>query len=64
MKPGLLPAPFLNFMVKLQVAPKASEAIDSLMASGMDHHLLVKEGDYIEMMTLLCKYMGVKKVTF
>lgn len=34
------------------------------MASGMDHHLLVKEGDYIEMMTLLCKYMGVKKVTF
>lgn len=53
-----------KLLVKLQVAPKASEAIDSLMASGMDHHLLVKEGDYTEMMTLLCKYMGVKKVTF
>ena len=29
----------------------------------MDHHLLVKEGDYVETLGLLCKYLGVRKTT-
>lgn len=53
-----------KLLVKLRIDVKASAAVDSLMKSGMDHHLLVKEGDYTEILSLLCKYMNVKKVTF
>lgn len=53
-----------KLLVKLVVGKKAGEAVDSLIRSGMDHHLLVKEGDYTELMSLLCKYLKVKEVTF
>ena len=53
-----------KLLVKLQLDKKASEAVDSLMRVGMDHHLLVKEGDHRELMALLCKYLKVKMVTF
>ncbi|MCD8123079.1 MAG: hypothetical protein LUE65_12775 [Clostridiales bacterium] len=53
-----------KLLVKLEIGMKASEAVASLMEAGMDHHLLVKEGDYTALMSLLCKYLNVKKVSF
>lgn len=53
-----------KLLVKLAIEKKASEAVAGLIRSGMDHHLLVKEGDYTEMLSLLCKYLKVREVTF
>lgn len=36
--------------------------VQKLMELGLDHHLLVKEGDHTEVLRLICKYMGVKAV--
>lgn len=52
-----------KLLLKLRLDQKASAAVDKLMAAGMDHHLLVKEGDYTDIMSLLCKYLKVKKVS-
>lgn len=52
-----------KLLVKLQVRQTASVMVQKLMELGMDHHLLVKEGDYTELMRLLCKYMGVRAVS-
>ena len=51
-----------KLLVKLQVAQKASLMVQKLMELGLDHHLLVKEGDHTEVLRLICKYMGVKAV--
>ena len=51
-----------KLLVKLQVNQKASVMVQRLMELGLDHHLLVKEGDYTEVMKLICKYMGVEAV--
>ena len=51
-----------KLLVKVQVNQKASVMVQRLMELGLDHHLLVKEGDYTEVMKLICKYMGVKAV--
>lgn len=53
-----------KLLVKLAIEKKASEAVRSLISSGMDHHLLVKEGNYTEILSLLCKYLKVKEVRF
>lgn len=52
-----------KLLVKLQVQQKASLMVQKLMELGLDHHLLVKEGDYTEILRLICKYMGIKAVT-
>ena len=52
-----------KLLVKLHIAEKASKAVDKLMEKGMDHHLIVKEGDYAEMLATVCKYMGIETVT-
>ena len=31
------------------------------MEAGMDHHLLVKEGDHTQILSLVCKYLGIKR---
>lgn len=51
-----------KLLVKLQVNQKASLMVQRLMELGLDHHLLVKEGDHTEIIKLICKYMGVKAV--
>lgn len=53
-----------KLLVKLETGCRAQDAVDHLMKAGMDHHLLVKEGDHTELLKLLCKYMKLKKVTF
>lgn len=52
-----------KLLVKLKTKRKASEVVRKLMAAGMDHHLVVKEGNYTEILSLLCKYLGIKKVS-
>ena len=52
-----------KLLVKLHVAEKASTVVDKLMEKGMDHHLLVKEGDHRAVLSAVCKYLGVEKVT-
>lgn len=51
-----------KLLVKLHVADKASAVVDRLMAKGMDHHLLVKEGNCTQVLTLICKYWGIEIV--
>ena len=52
-----------KLLVKLHVSEKASETVDKLMSIGMDHHLIVKEGDWTQVMSAICKYLDVEKVT-
>lgn len=52
-----------KLLVKLHVPVKASETVDKLMDIGLDHHLIVKEGDLTAIMSAICKYMGIEKVT-
>lgn len=52
-----------KLLVKLHMREKASAVVDKLMEQGMDHHLIVKEGDCREVMSLLCKFMKIEKVT-
>lgn len=51
-----------KLLVKLHVADKASAVVNKLMERGMDHHLIVKEGDYVQLMEIICKYMGIEIV--
>lgn len=53
-----------KLLVKLKLEEKASTVVNRLMESGMDHHLLIKEGDYTEILSLLCKYLQVEEVNF
>lgn len=52
-----------KLLVKLHTNEKASAVVHKLMEKGMDHHLIVKEGDYTEILSMLCKFMGMEKVT-
>ena len=52
-----------KLLVKLQVQQKASLMVHKLMQLGLDHHLLVKEGDHTELLRLISKYIGIKAVT-
>ena len=44
------------------VAEAATPVMDKLMAEGMDHHFVLKEGDYTKEMAAFCDYMGFEKV--
>ncbi len=52
-----------KLFVKLHMPIKASEVVQKLIDSGMDHHLVVKEGDFTEILSSVCKYMDIEKVT-
>ena len=51
-----------KLLVKLRVADKASAVVDQLMQNGMDHHLLVKEGDWVEVLKMICKFWDIERV--
>ncbi len=53
-----------KLLVKLKLDQGASSFVDRLMEAGMDHHLLVKEGDHTQILSLVCKYLGIKEVSF
>ena len=52
-----------KLLEKLRMGCGAFEAVNRMMALGLDHHLLVKEGDYTDVMRLACKFMGIRPVS-
>jgi L-fucose isomerase-like protein len=53
-----------KLLIKLRIdGVKPSAVIDKMIASGFHHHLVVKEGDFAELMQIVCKYTGIKVVT-
>ena len=51
-----------KLLVKLHLDKDVFKFIDQLMAEGMDHHLVIKEGNYQEILSMLCKFMGIQKI--
>lgn len=51
-----------KLLLKLKVDKKASDVVDTLMNIGMDHHLLIKEGCYVDVMSAVCKYFDIQEV--
>ncbi|MGI6093888.1 MAG: hypothetical protein ACOYBL_00495 [Lachnospiraceae bacterium] len=41
---------------------KASQVVDQMIKAGLHHHVVVKEGDYTEVVKMVCDYMGIRKV--
>ena len=53
-----------KLLIKLRIdGVKPSAVIDKMIESGFHHHLVVKEGDFAELMQIVCKYAGIKVVT-
>ena len=42
---------------------KPGEVIRQMIGAGLHHHVVVKEGNYAELVRLVCKYLGVKVMT-
>lgn len=51
-----------KLLVKLSLNAPADQVIQTLMANGMDHHLLIKEGDHTELLQIICKHMKINAV--
>ena len=51
-----------KMMVHLQFQKEVDVVMRSMFEEGMDHHLLIHEGDCTELMELFCDYMGIQKV--
>ena len=50
-------------LIKLRIkSNKPSEVINTMLANGFHHHLVVKEGNYIEQMEIVCRFLGIKVV--
>lgn len=47
-----------KLLVNLQYDVPARSVIDQLIKGGMDHHFVIKEGDYTKEMEAFCDYMG------
>lgn len=50
-----------RLLVKLKFDKKVEAIMDGMFKAGVDHHLVIREGDYTETLSLLCDYMGVEK---
>lgn len=51
-----------RLLVKLKFQKDVTEMMDDMLKAGVDHHLIIREGDYTKTLALLCDYMGVEKV--
>lgn len=51
-----------KLLAHLQFEKDARTMVDAMIDAGLDHHLLMKEGDFTEVMSIICDYMGIKKV--
>lgn len=47
-----------KLLVNLQFDTPAQSVIDQLIKGGMDHHFVIKEGDYTKELSAFCDYMG------
>ena len=41
---------------------KPSRVIDQMIKAGLHHHVVIKEGNYTDIVKLVCDYMGIQKV--
>ncbi|MBC5660278.1 hypothetical protein H8S44_10890 [Anaerosacchariphilus sp. NSJ-68] len=41
---------------------KASQVIDQMIKAGLHHHVVIKEGDYTELLKMICGYMGIDEM--
>ena len=52
-----------KLLVNLQFDIPAQSVIDQLIKGGMDHHFVIKEGDYTKELSAFCDYMGIEQLT-
>lgn len=52
-----------KLLIKLRVdGCKPSEAVNKMMAAGLHHHIVVKEGDFTQVLEIASRYLGIKIV--
>ena len=51
-----------KFFAKVNLGGNAIDKFDKLLAEGIDHHLLLKEGDLVEQLVDLCDLIKIKRV--
>jgi len=51
-----------KLLVKLRLSCSTREPFDKMLSEGIDHHLLLKEGNLTSQLMDLCDLLGVKKV--
>lgn len=51
-----------KLLVLLHLEQNARAFLDSMMEKGMDHHLVIKEGNYRATLSMVCKFMNLEKV--
>jgi len=51
-----------KFFAKVNLGRNAIDKFDKMLAEGIDHHLLLKEGDLVEQLADLCDLIKIKRV--
>jgi len=51
-----------KLLVHLRFEKNADVMIEKMMAAGLDHHLLIKEGYQTKVLAVLCDYLGIQSV--
>ncbi len=49
----------IRLYAKLRFSEKPSKVVDTMVREGIGHHWLIKEGDYAELMQVVCDYLQV-----
>jgi len=52
-----------KFFAKVNLGGKAIDKFNKMLAAGVDHHLLLKEGDLVEQLVDLCDLLRIKRIT-
>jgi L-fucose isomerase-like protein len=53
-----------RMLAKVRFSEKPSSAMEKMIAEGIDHHWVLKEGDYAAVMQIVCNYLKVETLTF
>ena len=51
-----------KFFAKVNLGGDAIEKFNKMLTEGIDHHLLLKEGDLVEQLVDLCDLVKIKRV--
>ena len=51
-----------RLLVKLRFKKNAGEVMDIFMNEGIDHHLVIREGDCTDTLAMMCDFLGIKKI--
>lgn len=53
-----------KLVIKLRAdGVKPGRVIDQMIAAGLHHHIIIKEGDYVDVVREVCKFLGISTVT-